>query len=53
MVVRLIKYQQILQKFFGGGAKFVNGAFKGLKYTLSAIVDGQVGKANFMTLVQL
>ncbi|UNF52155.1 Vomp family autotransporter [Bartonella krasnovii] len=36
-----------IAKFFGGGAKFVNGAFKGLKYTLSAIVDGQVGKANF------
>ncbi|UNF42302.1 Vomp family autotransporter [Bartonella krasnovii] len=36
-----------IAKFFGGGAKFVNGAFKGLKYTLSAIVDGQIGKANF------
>ncbi|WP_144753055.1 Vomp family autotransporter [Bartonella saheliensis] len=36
-----------IAKFFGGGAKFVNGAFKGLKYTLSAIVDGKVGKANF------
>ncbi|WP_208436585.1 Vomp family autotransporter [Bartonella tribocorum] len=36
-----------IAKFFGGGAKFVDGAFKGLKYTLSAIVDGQVGKANF------
>ncbi|WP_208441013.1 Vomp family autotransporter [Bartonella raoultii] len=36
-----------IAKFFGGGAKFVNGAFEGLKYTLSAIVDGQVGKANF------
>ncbi|WP_139412708.1 Vomp family autotransporter [Bartonella mastomydis] len=36
-----------IAKFFGGGAKFVNGAFEGLKYTLSAIVDGTVGKANF------
>ncbi|WP_273789819.1 Vomp family autotransporter [Bartonella sp. ML70XJBT] len=36
-----------IAKFFGGGAKFVNGAFKGLKYTLSAIVDGEVGQANF------
>ncbi|WP_375637167.1 MULTISPECIES: Vomp family autotransporter [unclassified Bartonella] len=36
-----------IAKFFGGGAKFVNGAFEGLKYTLSAIVGGEVGKANF------
>ncbi|WP_375696816.1 Vomp family autotransporter [Bartonella sp. AC70YNML] len=36
-----------IAKFFGGGAKFINGAFEGLKYTLSAIVDGKVGKANF------
>ncbi|WP_375658501.1 Vomp family autotransporter [Bartonella sp. MR30HLJHH] len=36
-----------IAKFFGGGAKFINGAFKGLKYTLSAIVDGKVGQANF------
>lgn len=36
-----------IAKFFGGGAKFIDGAFKGLKYTLSAIVDGEVGKANF------
>ncbi|WP_375632544.1 Vomp family autotransporter [Bartonella sp. AA74HLJMH] len=36
-----------IAKFFGGGAKFINGAFEGLKYTLSAIVGGEVGKANF------
>ncbi|WP_375669125.1 Vomp family autotransporter [Bartonella sp. MR168JLCBS] len=36
-----------IAKFFGGGAKFINGAFEGLKYTLSAIVDGKVGKADF------
>ncbi|WP_375654265.1 MULTISPECIES: Vomp family autotransporter [unclassified Bartonella] len=36
-----------IAKFFGGGAKFIDGAFKGLKYTVSAIVDGVVGKANF------
>ncbi|MBB4076023.1 autotransporter adhesin [Bartonella fuyuanensis] len=36
-----------IAKFFGGGAKFINGAFEGLKYTLSAIVDGEVGKADF------
>ncbi|WP_375670160.1 Vomp family autotransporter [Bartonella sp. PS7NMGDW] len=36
-----------IAKFFGGGAKFIDGAFKGLKYTLSAIVDGKVGQANF------
>ncbi|WP_375627407.1 Vomp family autotransporter [Bartonella sp. PS17NMGDW] len=36
-----------IAKFFGGGAKFINGAFEGLKYTLSAIVDGKVGQANF------
>ncbi|WP_273757184.1 Vomp family autotransporter, partial [Bartonella sp. MM73XJBT] len=36
-----------IAKFFGGGAKFINGAFEGLKYTLSAIVDGEVGQANF------
>ncbi|PIT70306.1 Vomp family autotransporter [Bartonella tribocorum] len=41
------KISEDIAKFFGGGAKFVDGAFKGLKYTLSAIVDGQVGKANF------
>ncbi|UNF45561.1 Vomp family autotransporter [Bartonella krasnovii] len=37
-----------IAKFFGGGAKFINGAFKGLKYTLSIITeDGTVGKANY------
>ncbi|SSZ39869.1 Vomp family autotransporter [Bartonella grahamii] len=36
-----------IAKFFGGGAKFINGAFEGLKYTLSAIVDGKVGQADF------
>uniref|UniRef100_UPI0035D0E645 Vomp family autotransporter n=1 Tax=Bartonella sp. MR100HLJHH TaxID=3243554 RepID=UPI0035D0E645 len=36
-----------IAKFFGGGAKFINGAFEGLKYTLSAIVGGEVGKVNF------
>ncbi|WP_375650943.1 Vomp family autotransporter [Bartonella sp. OT172YNZD] len=36
-----------IAKFFGGGAKFINGAFEGLKYTLSAIVEGEVGQANF------
>ncbi|WP_375638801.1 Vomp family autotransporter [Bartonella sp. MF74HXZ] len=36
-----------IAKFFGGGAKFINGTFEGLKYTLSAIVGGEVGKANF------
>ncbi|WP_273783191.1 Vomp family autotransporter [Bartonella sp. AU15XJBT] len=41
------KISEDVAKFFGGGAKFVDGAFKGLKYTLSAIVDGKVGKANF------
>ncbi len=41
------KISEDIAKFFGGGAKFIDGAFKGLKYTLSAIVDGQVGKANF------
>lgn len=41
------KISEDIAKFFGGGAKFVDGAFKGLKYTLSAIVEGQVGKANF------
>ncbi|EJF85020.1 Vomp family autotransporter [Candidatus Bartonella washoeensis] len=35
-------------KYFGGGASFENGVFKGPKYTLSAIVeDGQVAKANY------
>ncbi|WP_212111012.1 Vomp family autotransporter [Bartonella queenslandensis] len=41
------KISEDIAKFFGGGAKFVDGAFKGLKYTLSAIVNGEVGKANF------
>ncbi|PIT70425.1 Vomp family autotransporter [Bartonella tribocorum] len=41
------KISKDIAKFFGGGAKFVDGAFKGLKYTLSAIVDGELGKANF------
>ncbi|UNF37214.1 Vomp family autotransporter [Bartonella krasnovii] len=37
-----------IAKFFGGGAKFINGAFEGLKYTLSIITeDGTVGKANY------
>ncbi|EJF79377.1 Adhesin yadA precursor [Candidatus Bartonella washoeensis] len=35
-------------KYFGGGASFENGAFKGPKYNLSVIVeDGQVAKANY------
>ncbi|WP_142417221.1 Vomp family autotransporter [Bartonella massiliensis] len=37
-----------IAKFFGGGAKFINGAFEGLKYTLSLIFeDGTVGKADY------
>ncbi|EJF83318.1 Vomp family autotransporter [Bartonella rattimassiliensis] len=41
------KIAESIAKYFGGGAKFINGAVEGLKYTLSAIVDGEVGKANF------
>ncbi|WP_419196693.1 hypothetical protein [Bartonella grahamii] len=44
---QISKISADIAKFFGGGAKFINGAFEGLKYTLSAIVDGKVGKANF------
>lgn len=37
-----------IAKFFGGGASFENGAFKGPKYSLSTIVeDGQVAKVNY------
>ncbi|WP_345118373.1 Vomp family autotransporter [Bartonella pachyuromydis] len=37
-----------IANYFGGDAKFVDGAFKGPKYTLSVITeDGQVAKANY------
>ncbi|WP_375660917.1 hypothetical protein, partial [Bartonella sp. CL71SXKL] len=37
-----------IANYFGGGASFENGAFKGPKYSLSVIVeDGQVAKANY------
>ncbi|WP_375639551.1 MULTISPECIES: Vomp family autotransporter, partial [unclassified Bartonella] len=37
-----------IANYFGGGASFENGAFKGPNYSLSVIVeDGQVAKANY------
>ncbi|MBX4335403.1 Vomp family autotransporter [Bartonella raoultii] len=37
-----------IANYFGGGTEFVNGAFKGPKYTLSVITeDGTVGNANY------
>ncbi|WP_375657101.1 Vomp family autotransporter [Bartonella sp. CM120XJJH] len=37
-----------IANYFGGGASFENGAFKGPKYSLSVIVeDGQVAKAHY------
>ncbi|EJF79937.1 hypothetical protein MCO_00514 [Bartonella sp. DB5-6] len=37
-----------IANYFGGGASFENGVFKGPKYSLSVIVeDGAVAKANF------
>ncbi len=37
-----------IANYFGGGASFENGAFKGPKYSLSTIVeDGQVAKTNY------
>ncbi|WP_375646225.1 MULTISPECIES: Vomp family autotransporter [unclassified Bartonella] len=39
---------QNTSQYFGGGASFENGAFKGPNYSLSVIVeDGQVAKANY------
>ncbi|MET3590314.1 autotransporter adhesin [Bartonella silvatica] len=37
-----------IANYFGSGASFENGVFKGPKYSLSLILeDGQVGKANY------
>ncbi|WP_281433076.1 hypothetical protein, partial [Bartonella raoultii] len=37
-----------IANYFGGDAKFVDGAFKGPKYSLSVIVeDGTIGNANY------
>ncbi|WP_375707404.1 Vomp family autotransporter, partial [Bartonella sp. AA1HLJMS] len=37
-----------IANYFGGGASFKNGTFKGPKYSLSVIVeDGQMAKANY------
>ncbi|WP_273759908.1 Vomp family autotransporter [Bartonella sp. ML70XJBT.G] len=42
------KISKDIANYFGGGTEFVNGAFKGPKYSLSVIVEeGQVAKANY------
>ncbi|WP_019220009.1 Vomp family autotransporter [Bartonella florencae] len=44
------KISQDIADYFGGGAKLINGAIKELKYTLSTIVDGEEGKADFINV---